>query len=398
MYSIVIATRDTDLADRLASVIQREAALVRIDPDGASLREVLPRIAFDLALLDMSIVCGFGDGFSDAVRVLRDIRPGLRFLAIGNDGHAAEVLTSVRAGAVDFLDQHATASEIVACLQRALGRVDHREARREGELYPVLCGRAGGGESLFALNLAVILARRNTGGNGVLLLDCTLPSSIAGVALGLEPNYTVHEAVNDLPRMDRTLLTSTMARHAGSGLYILPLSFETAPVQDVSASSVSSLLFVLRGLLDAIVVDVGKFRGNGMSVQLIRSATTSFLYTTQKLTDVQSGHWLLKHSGMSKVDRDLLTLVIGDYHKDIELSDKQISETLGIRTAFTLPSEQTALINSLNAGSPLALTHPRASYVRAISHLLEMSQGRNATAVESKKRGGLIHWLLPRIQ
>jgi pilus assembly protein CpaE len=392
MYSFLVASRDIGLADRIAKAVESEATIVRIEPDIEALRSILPRVSSDIAMLDMSIANGFGERFQDATEELKNLCPGLRFLAIGDEGHASEVLASVRAGATDFLDHRASLAEIVERARRALGAADHKDKRRESELYVVVGGRQNEGESLFAINLAVMLARRNGGGNGVLLLDCSWPTCMADVALGIDSRYALRDAISDLPRLDRTLITTTLSRHAESGLYVLPLLNDIS-AQSASDANVSSVLSVLRGLLDAIVVNFGELRHSRVVVPALRSANAAYLYVTQSLAEVQSAQKLLVNADIGKNDRDRLTLVVGDYQDDIDLSDEQIAEALDIRAHIRLPAARAELINSLNAGRPLALFNPRSAYVREISRLLDAMQRRDAQAAE----GGKIYSLIRRL-
>ena len=90
---------------------------------------------------------------------------------------------------------------------------------------------------------AVMRAKAN---DNVLLVDFHLPATIAGAALDIDLNYTIHEAVGDLPRLDRTLLSSALGRHRASGLYVLPLAAVSDNVVDLTGASILSLLNTLR--------------------------------------------------------------------------------------------------------------------------------------------------------
>jgi pilus assembly protein CpaE len=372
MYRIIIATRNEALADRLGHASERQASMVRVEPDTNVLLDTIGQMAPDLVLLDADARTGFGANFPACARAVSELRGGLKFGALGDENHPGTVLMAVRAGAAEFIGTDSNDDEIAEQLGRLLRLVERRERTEAGRLSVIFAGRPNEGESLFAINLAVLLAKRAPEAGDVVLVDCTLPVSECDVALDLETSYGLRDALHDMARMDRTLLTSTLARHKSSGLYVLPLAVAVESVRDLQANSLLALISVLRGLFSDVVLNIGSFRHASLLRQFCEQATVSFVYVTQSFSSLRACHGVLEQAEISKRERAEMVLVIADHDPDITLGDRQITEALEITRTLRLPMARAELTNSLNNGQPMPEVAPRSAYVAALQRAADM--------------------------
>ena len=384
MYRIAVATRNDALLRHLGAVAERQATLVRIDPEPAAVEQAALRLAPDLVLLDCDIAHGCGVALGACATAIADRTPGLKFAAIGDERDAAGILAAVRAGAAGFIGADSTDADLADQFGRLFRSIEHREAAETGRLSVIFSGRPNEGESLFAINLAVLLAReeRRPGerGGDTVLIDCTLPASECDVALDLEATYSLRDALHDLARMDRTLLTSTLARHAGSGLYVLPLALAVESVRDVQANSLLALVGVLRGLFADVVLNIGSFRHAPLLRQFCDQATVSYAYVTQSFSALRACHGVLQQADIRTAERHRMVLIVADYDPAVTLSDRQIGETMGLAHMVRLPPARAELLNSLNAGQPLALAAPRSAYVTALARIAALRATTDSAA------------------
>jgi pilus assembly protein CpaE len=241
-----------------------------------------------------------------------------------------------------------------------------------------------GGEGLFAVNLAVLRAKAASGG---VLIDGALPSSEAGAALNVPLNYTIRDAIQDLPRLDRTLLSSALGRHAPSGLHILPLAVAGEEVHDLAPDAIASMLLVLRALFGEVILNVGGIRHPGLLTEFVRAASRIYLVAPQRFTAVKACRDLLVQIGPSAPVLDRITLVVEEHAPAITLTEEQMREALGLRRSVRLPAARVELINALNAGRPLVLEQPRAAYSRALEKLAAEGLPVPIPAVRSALRG-----------
>lgn len=396
MQRILVASLDTVFPLRCSQALGGQVEVERLEPTLPALRALRGRLAPDLLVLDGDRELGLGGSLGEAIRLLRDGEVDCPVVTVGDSGDAQAVLTAVRAGAADFLDREGDGEGLRAELQRHLASAANRAPKDAGRLTSVLAAQPGSGEGLFAANLAALgaAAQRDT-----LLVDCSLPQSDACAALNLECQYTLGSAFHDLRRLDRLLLNSALARHGGSGLRVLPLAFPGEDLSALTADRILSVLSVLRGLFQEVVLLLSGLEQEALLFQAIDGADRCFLVTTQKFTAVKAMKSLL---GALELDAETLqraTLVIDDYSNEIALDEAQMLTALGLRHAVRLPAARVELVNALNLGEPLALARPRSAWSRSVKRLAEQAapapQRRVAGEGAGRRRGRLFGRLLP---
>jgi pilus assembly protein CpaE len=381
MFRVLNISYDIGLTDRLVDALDGIASVVRVDPTADVLRSVLPAVRPDLIVVDLdggSTAAVFALGL---IKAIQEADPSWPVVAAGDERETELVLAAVRAGARDILAQDAEREIVRGRIAAQLDRAARGKAVPSGKLTVIASGQPNDGEGLFAVNLAVAQAMR---GNEVLLLDFHLPTSLAGPALDLGLNYTIRDAVHDLPRLDRTLLSTVVGRHAPSGLFVLPLALGGKEAMDMTSAAISSLVKALRGLFGSIVVSLAGLQHSALTAELLRDADDAMLVSSQRFTSVKACRDLLAPL-TEALDR--LTLVVPEYDPAIALTDIQIRAALGLSRAVRLPRTHASLVNAANKGIPLVIDQPRAPYARAVATL----------AGVPPKPGLLDGWTVPRL-
>ena len=365
MFRLIVATSDTALAARLIGPLEGVAAIIRSAPETAALLELCRKAAPDLVLIDADPVDGFGNMLGEAMREVAGADPEALVVVLGDEGDARSVLRAIRAGAADVVDRATEGDELRSQIARHLTGAPRGDAAGAGALTLVMSGQPGG-EGLFAVNLAVLRAKARREG---LLIDGALPSSEAGAALNVPLNYTIRDAIQDLSRLDRTLLSSALGHHAPSGLHLLPLAVAGEEVHDIAPDAIASMLVVLRALFGEVVLNVGGIRHPGLLTEFTRAAARIYLVAPQRFTAVKACRDLLVQIAPNPQVLDRITLVVEDHMPGITLSEEQMRDALGLRRSVKLPAARVELINALNTGRPLVLDQPRAAYSRALQRL-----------------------------
>lgn len=397
MQRILVASLDTVFPIRCSQALGGQVEVERLEPTLPALRALRGRLPPDLLVLDNDRELGLGGSLNEAIRLLREGEVDCPLAVLGDSGDAQAVLAAIRAGAADFLEREGDGEGLRVELQRHLAAAANRAPREAGRLTSVIAAQPNSGEGLFAANLAALgaAAQRDT-----LLIDCSLPQSDACAALNLDCQYTLGSAFHDLRRLDRLLLNSALARHGGSGLRVLPLAFPGEDLSGLTADRILSVLSVLRGLFQEVVLLLSGLEQEALLFQAIDGADRCYLVTTQKFTAVKAAKEML---GQLEIDPDTLqraTLVIDDYSNEIALDEAQMLTALGLRRAVRLPPARVELVNALNLGEPLALSRPRSPWSRAVKRLAEQAaplpQRRSPGEPSGTRRSGLFGRLLPR--
>jgi pilus assembly protein CpaE len=357
MPRIALISEDEDLHRRLESALGDEVTLDRLPGRMEALPFDLDRLRPSLVLFDLRTE------FEMSVRQAVEAGAGLPLVVIGEARDGAQVIQSVRAGALDFIDREDDPVRLRDQIVRRMSALPAQPRGEAGDFSVVMAAQPGGGAGAFALNLAVLKSR--AAGEG-LLIDCTLPASEAGAALGLNPSYTLWDASRDVERLDRTLLSAAVATHLDSGLRLLPLAARSTDEAALSAESFLETLATIRPMFRMSVLNVGGVRQPQLLAAMLGAATQIYFLCPQSLTAVRDGKDLL--AGLP-ADLDLARralLVVEDYDPEIALTDAQVRQALGFERSLRLPQARTELLNSLNLGRPLVIDGPAGPYVQAV--------------------------------
>lgn len=372
MQKIIVVAHDEELADRVSRAMEKDATCIHVDPTSPTANAVIERIGPDMLVVEASTTyAGAGSANFDRIAALRERYPEVPLVALGDELAAQSVLMVMRAGAGDLIERDSSASELRAQLSAHLKqKLRKRGSASEARVFIVLSGRPDENEAHLAVNVAVQKALHGKDRRDVVLVDLNLPCSEAAVCLDLKPTYTFREALDDLLRLDKTLVTSALARHEPSGLYLLPLSTGAEDVRDLRPADMLSIIFMLRSMFQEVVISVGYLRRNQLLAQLVEAAGTVAVLASQHFASIKAASDLFKSRDLSDLVDDRFHLVIAEYDDRIEIKPERIAEVLGIRKVHVLPVARAELINGFNSGRVLSVTHPRSPYCRAIEPLV----------------------------
>ncbi len=361
---IVLASDNAVLRERVATGVGDLAVLTCVSPDAGDLLGSLVQARPTMMLVELE----GRTPLHTLVALIRRADPGIGVVALGDATSVEAVLGAVRAGAADFLDRSASPEAVRNLIVRQLRAVPEEKIRQQaGSFEIVIAAQTGGGENMFAINLAAMKAKA---GAEMLLIDCALPGTEADAALDIRIPYTVHNALKDLGRFDRTLATSTLARHEASGLMVLPLATADAPdVETVGRETLAKLLNVIRPLFRDVILNVGGVRNPELLLEFMRAASRIYVVCPQKFTAVAETQRLLERVGPSADTFERMVLLVDEHQPAITLTEEQMSATLGIASSVRLPAARAELINGLNIGRPLALDQPRHAYSQTLARL-----------------------------
>lgn len=363
MPRLLLVTGDPLLERRFAVALEGLCLVAACACDPAAVR----RAAIDgtsLIAIDGDPILGAGLALADTIACAAGILPGAPLLVIGDDDDASSVLKAVRAGATD----------VIARSEDSMGLRDHC-ARHLSTLaltaaqggFELVLDSLPGTAAAFATDLAVTKARAGGGG---LLIDCTLPQSLAGILLDIDLGYTAANALQDMERMDRLLVDSVLARHEPSMLRVLPLAASSHDAVDaISPDAILALAVRLGGFFPGAVVNAGSIRHAGLLRGLAAQAEAIRLVAPQTIAAIHVAKALIERLDPDEACRERLMLVVEDHDPTILLSPEQIAQALGIKRVKALAGGHAARANALNAGCPLVLDQPLSARARCVAEI-----------------------------
>ena len=293
------------------------------------------------------------------------------------------MLRSMRAGAREFLTYPLKQSALTDAIVRAAARRSTLRAPRkaDGRLH-VFCGAKGGtGVTTIATNFAVTAARET--GNKVLLMDLDMPLGDAALQLGITPQYSTADALQNSVRLDSNFLSRLLSKHE-SGLWLLAAPGTFAPYQ-LNADTVSKLLQVALQEFDIVVVDAGsRFQLHGTA--LFDPEALVYLVTDVGVSELRNANRIV--SELFPSARPKLDVILNRYTPStLGMDEEHITRALTRPAQWRIPEDKAMVQEMQNTATPLGSRDTSVS--RAIRQLTRAACGLAAEPEKKKKILGL---------
>ncbi len=288
------------------------------------------------------------------------------------------ILSSMRAGAKEFLTLPITSEELGAALERVgtskFGTGDTKN--RSCEVISVAGATGGVGSTSVAVNLGCILAAQP--GNSVALVDLDLALGDADVFLDSIPDYTLADVSQNVARLDIQLLKRSLTKHS-SGLYLLPRPVELQDAQVITAEGMNKVIGLLKASFTHLIIDLSKTYSN-IDMAALQQSNHVILITQLDLPCLRNVVRLLM--SFDEVDdlKDKIHIVVNRAGLDTgQISLKKAKETIGREIFMQLPNDYRTMVEVRNNGVPLITQAPKAAITQALRELLAKLSGEDRT-------------------
>jgi len=302
-----------------------------------------------------------------------------------NPGVAGRV-SSLRAGATDYLVKPPDAQELLARLKAALDlRVE-----RTGFVVAVVGAKGGVGASVVAVNVAVAL-RRETRAD-VLLLDAATHSAAAGVMLNLQAAHKAGRLLPNLADLEPSEFAAVLTRHA-SGLQALLL--EEQGTEAIRPEELHRILVVLRRMHRFVVVDTPPLR-DGNAGPILELADRVLLVLTPEITALRGARMVLEQAAKMGLAPERVVAVLNRSPLRGGLQRGVIESALGTRMQITIPDDVRLVAYGVNRGVPLVESHRRSGVSRQLDvlakSLLKAAQAPWAGETANTRQAEGVKW------
>jgi len=282
-----------------------------------------------------------------AIEVIHASLPDLTIFAVGEMTQPTTIVSTMRAGAREFIDRALSQEVLLEAFTRfttSLSRAQRSSSK--ARVFTFINAKGGAGATTAAVNTAVAL--QETHGR-VVLVDFA-PIGHAALQLNLRPHFTIVDALQNLHRMDVSLLDGLMTPYR-NGLHLLAgaqLPHSAIP----TASELARLFDLLVSQYHFVVVDCsGRLDG---TMQMICDLSNAVLLVAQ--TDVVSlwsagrVHQFLQEGA----GRDRLRLVLNRYKKIPGFTDEDVEKATNCQVLWKVPNNFQIIGPAVDKGSPVA--------------------------------------------
>jgi pilus assembly protein CpaE len=326
-----------------------------------------------------------------AIELIQNHTADIAVFAIGTMNNPETIVSAMRAGAREYLDRSASAESITDAFSRfATSRGKARASSGRARVFAFANAKGGSGATTLAVNTAIALQEAH---GGVLLVDFAHLGH-AALHLNVRPTFGLVDALQNLHRMDTSLLQGLMTS-CKNGLQLLagpqqpqvlaPAVAELARLFDLIVSQFRCVVVDCSNRVDEtarVLCDLSN------AVLLVAQADVVSLWSAGRMrTFFEEG------SG-----RDRVRLVLNRYKKIPGFSDEDVEAATNCKILWKIPNNHQAIAPAIDKGAPVAFheTVDVARSFRGLAALLAEASTNSEGAMDlvfqpgksdSKKKG-----------
>lgn len=279
------------------------------------------------------------------IGLLRRQFPATGLVIVARSLESADLLEAMRMGVNEWVAEPLQLDELAAAIRRIARPA---VSTQRGRALAVLGAKGGIGTTTVAVNLATTLHR--VGKSPTLLIDMHLAHGDAAVFLGVEPRFSVVDALENMNRMDESffkgLVTPTKAGIdlLSSGIGVGPGSIDVARVRTLIEFAAMTYRFV--------VLDCP--RNDTTMLEAIDAASQIVVVANQELTTLRSASRIV--SGLrQRCGPERVRLALSRFDPQSEIARSDVERVLGGPVKYLFPSDYRTSLAAITRGEPLIM-------------------------------------------
>lgn len=304
-----------------------------------SLGQGLKRLAggdVDVVLLDLGLPDS--DGLP-TFAALREHAKGIPVIILSAADSEPLALRMIQDGAENYLVKSScTADLLFRAVRYAVVR--HRaqlsklslETTSGPRVLGVIGAKGGVGATTLACNLAQELRRQT--GEPVLLADLDVQAGSVSFQMGIKPNYSLQDAINDIDHLDASLLTGIVTQ-TGTDLPVLA-SPSLLGAAEPDAASVRRLIDLARSLYRWTVLDLGPL--SCLSRSVLNSVDEIFVVTTPAAPALFETKRMIAGFVEAGLSRDRIRPIVNKVEQSKPWLGGELKQMFGVPVHASLPS------------------------------------------------------------
>lgn len=255
------------------------------------------------------------------------------------------MLDAMRAGVNECVQEPVTPD----ALDRAVRRVIlGNQPPQTGQVFAFVGAKGGVGTTTLAVNTAAMLSR--VAKAEVLVIDFHIGHGDAALFLGVEPRFSVLDALENVHRIDEAFLRSVVEK-TKAGIDLLAAS-DRLGHGHVDPDRVRALIDFAASRYRYVFLDLP--RSDMSMIDALEVVSTIVVVTSQELPSLRSAgrlaHLLRARYGSSRV-----MAVMNRFDRRAEIAHADVERVIGDSVKHLIPSDYRLAVEALNVGKPIAL-------------------------------------------
>jgi pilus assembly protein CpaE len=308
------------------------------------------------------------DGIA-ATEAITKRAPRVQVVMMSVQGDRQSLLSSMHAGARDYLFKPFGIEELVSTLRRVYEKAKSTgELRLEAEraaarppvepvkqarLIAVYSPRGGAGCTTLAINMATAM-RLIDPGLDVAVFDCDLQFGSVEVALNLRADRSIKDLSEGIDSLDAEFLTSVLREDTRSGLHVLLAPPQPEMAELITADHVRAVLDQMREAFDYVVIDVGS-RLQDVELSVLDVSDRIILVLVPDVVAVRHARHFLELVDAFDYPPEKVWVVMNRSDPESGISAQTVEGYLKQRVFAEIPLDERLVPHSVNHGVPYML-------------------------------------------
>jgi pilus assembly protein CpaE len=280
-----------------------------------------------------------------ALPILKKQHPATSVILVTPRLDPALLLEAMRAGVTEVVS-NVTEEELSAAINRLIAGKPAGSVT--GKAYAFLGAKGGVGTTTVAVNVATALARMEP--NSTLLIDLHVANGDAAVFLGVEPRFSIVDALENTHRLDESFFKSLIVR-SKSGLDLLASS-DRVMQSPVDVRRIRTVLEFAEKHYRHIVLDVP--RSDTAVLDALESVAKIVVVANQELATVRSASRIVT-ALRQRYGKDKLTVVVSRADRLADIGHEDVERAVGAPVKHSFPSDYRRALQALNRGTPVTV-------------------------------------------
>jgi pilus assembly protein CpaE len=279
-------------------------------------------------------------------------------------------------GVRDVLTKPLNPSELMDSIYKANEQIKKRTSLRKesngkiskkpgrGKIITVYSTKGGAGKTFIAANLAVALAKNKE--KKVVLVDLDLDFGNAGLALNVNPKFTILDIVDDIRNIDYEFIESYLTLTT-YGIWVLPSGSRLMANEFINMDHIEIILKTLQNAFDYIIVDMpGRIEDIGnpgiiLADNLLMVATPDI----SSIKNVKASLGILSERNYPKTKIKIVINRAGGK----EIRNRDIETTLNYSVYAQVKADWKRAASTMNIGVPFILKYPYSTLSKNFKYL-----------------------------
>jgi pilus assembly protein CpaE len=310
----------------------------------------------------------------DAIDLIQATTNDIAIFAMGETNNPSNIIEVMRAGACEYLDRHSDIGEWLEAFTHFSTKSTKKNARtRDARVFTIINAKGGTGATTVAVNTALALQQNH----GQTVLIDFAPIGHAALHLNLRPRFGISDALQNLHRMDFSLLDGLMTSTNGDLHLLAGLAQPNATA--ITKAELARLFDLLVDQYRYVVVDCSGRMDS--TTKLLADISKKVLLVAQM--DVVSlwSAGLIRTFLQEALSRDQLRIVLNRYKKVAGFTDGDVEQATGSQVFWKLPNSYESVALGIDKGRPVVSQNNSelSRSFRALAALLAAEDGLDWT-------------------